>query len=217
MELLGLQPRRVGTAMVWFGALGVVLAGVIAVSLVGTAIAARDLDERLVADQARLAETVDELATTTGSVATSLDNASATIEASSTAVLHARDVLDELAATSDELASSLNISILGNQPFAGAAARFRDLAERVRVFRDDATVIAERLATNAEDMDALSVRVDAMEARLADYAERIAGSTRIGAIGTWIAFGVLLGGLLAAWLAIAAAACAWVGWRLRTG
>jgi hypothetical protein len=55
-----------------------------------------------------------------------------------------------------------------------------------------------------------------MEARLADYAARIAGATRIGAIGTWIAFGVMLGGLLAAWLAIAAAACAWVGWRLRT-
>ena len=54
-----------------------------------------------------------------------------------------------------------------------------------------------------------------METRLRDYAERIAASTRIGAIGTWIAIGVLLGGLLATWLAIAAGACAWTGWRLR--
>jgi len=34
-------------------------------------------------------------------------------------------------------------------------------------------------------------------------------------IFTWIAVGVLLGGLLATWLAIAAGACAWTGWRLR--
>ena len=54
-----------------------------------------------------------------------------------------------------------------------------------------------------------------METRLRDYADRIAESTRIGAIGTWIAAGVLLGGLLATWLAVAAGACAWAGWRLR--
>jgi hypothetical protein len=64
-------------------------------------------------------------------------------------------------------------------------------------------------------MSALAVRVQAMETRLRDYAERVGASTRIGAIGTWIAVGVLLGGLLATWLAIAAGACAWIGWRLR--
>ena len=83
------------------------------------------------------------------------------------------------------------------------------------IFREDANGISDRLTTNADDMSALAVRVESMETRLRDYSERIAGSTRIGAIGTWIAAGVLLGGLLAAWLAVAAGACAWVGWRLR--
>jgi hypothetical protein len=215
MTLLGVDQRRAGTTMLVFGVIGVVLAGFIALALVGTAIAARDLDERLVADQARLAETLDELATTTAAVVTSMDNAAATLEASSASVLHARDVLDALATATTSLADGLEISILGSQPFAGAAARFRTFSEQVAIFREDASGIADRLTANAEDMSALAVRVGSTEARLRDYAERIAENTRIGAIGTWIAVGVLLGGLLAAWLAVAAGACAWAGWRLR--
>ena len=144
-----------------------------------------------------------------------MENASATLETSSTSILHARDVLDALASATTSLADGLEISVLGSQPFAGAAARFRTFSEQVAIFREDAAGISDRLTTNADDMSALAVRVQAMETRLRDYAERIGASTRIGAIGTWIAIGVLLGGLLATWLAIAAGACAWAGWRLR--
>ena len=215
MTLLGVDQRRAGTALLVFGVIGIALAGLIALALVGTAVAARDLDERLMAEQAQLAETIDELATTTAAVVTSMENASATLDTSSTSILHARDVLDALATATTSLADGLEISILGSQPFAGAAARFRTFGEQVATFREDATGISNRLTTNADDMSALAVRVESMEMRLRDYADRISGSTRIGAIGTWIAAGVLLGGLLAGWLAVAAAACAWVGWRIR--
>jgi tetrahydromethanopterin S-methyltransferase subunit B len=216
MTLLGVDQRRAGTTMLVFGVIGIALAGLIALALAGTAIAARDLDERLVAEQAQLAEAIDELAATTAAVVTSMENASSTLETSSTSILRARDVLDALASATTSLADGLEISILGSQPFAGAAVRFRAFSEQVAIFREDAGGISDRLTTNADDMSALAVRVESMETRLRDYADRIAGSTRIEAIGTWIGTGVLLGGLLAIWLAVAAGACAWVGWRLRT-
>jgi hypothetical protein len=216
MTLLGLERRRAGNALLAFGVVGVILAGVIALALVGTAIATRDLDDRLQADQARLAETLDELAVTTAAAVTSIENASATLDTSSAAVLDARSVLDELATASDSLADSLGITIFGNQPFAGAAQRFRTFSDRVRVFSEDATGIADAIATNSDDMSTLADRVALMETQLGDYAERVAGSERIGQIGTWVAVSVLLGGLLAAWLAVAAGACAWVGWKLRS-
>jgi C4-dicarboxylate-specific signal transduction histidine kinase len=216
MTLLGLERRRAGNALLAFGVVGVILAGVIALALVGTAIATRDLDDRLQADQARLAETLDELAVTTAAAVTSIENASATLDTSSAAVLDARSVLDELATASDSLADSLGITIFGNQPFAGAAQRFRTFSDRVRVFSEDATGIADAIATNSDDMSTLADRVALMETHLGDYAERVAGSERIGQIGTWVAVSVLLGGLLAAWLAVAAGACAWVGWKLRS-
>ena len=216
MTLLGVERRRAGNALLAFGVIGVILAGVIALALVGTAIATRDLDDRLQADQARLAETLDELAVTTAAAVTSIENASATLDTSSAAVLDARTVLDELATASDSLADSLGITIFGNQPFAGAAQRFRTFSDRVRVFSEDATGIADAIATNADDMSTLADRVALMETQLGDYAERVAGSERIGQIGTWVAVSVLLGGLLAAWLAVAAGACAWAGWKLRS-
>ena len=216
MTLLGVERRRAGNALLAFGMIGVVLAGVIALALVGTAIATRDLDDRLQADQARLAETLDELAVTTAAAVTSIENASATLDTSSAAVLDARTVLDELATASDSLADSLGITIFGNQPFAGAAQRFRTFSDRVRVFSEDATGIADAIATNADDMGTLADRVALMETQLGDYAERVAGSERIGQIGTWVAVSVLLGGLLATWLAVAAGACAWAGWKLRS-
>ena len=217
MTLLGVDRWRAGTALLVFGVIGIVLAGIIALALVGTAIATRDLDERLQADQVRLAETLDELAVTTAAAVKSIENASATLQTSGTTIVHAREVLDELAASTDSLADSLGITIFGNQPFAGTAQRFRTFSDRVRTFSEDATGISDSLATNADDMSALADRVSLMETQLNDYAERVAGSERIGQIGTWVAASVLLGGLLAAWLAVAAAACAWVGWRLRKG
>ena len=216
MTLLGIERRRAGNALLAFGVIGVILAGVIALALVGTAIATRDLDDRLQADQARLAETLDELSVSTAAAVRSIENAAGTLDTTGASVQDARDVLEELATASDSLADSLGITIFGNQPFAGAAQRFRTFSDRVRVFSEDATDIADALATNSEDIGALADRVGLMETQLSDYAERVAGSERIGQIGTWIAVSVLLGGLLAAWLAVAAGACAWVGWRLRS-
>lgn len=217
MTLLGVERRRAGNALLGFGVIGVVLAGVIALALAGTAIATRDLDDRLQSDQARLAETLDELSVTTAAAVRSIENASATLDRTGASVENARDVLEELASASDSLADSLGVTIFGNQPFAGAAQRFRAFGDRVRLFREDATGIADALATNSDDLSALADRVARVETQLSDYAARVASSERIGQIGTWIAVSVLLGGLLAAWLAVAAAACAWLGWRLRSG
>ena len=217
MTLVGVERRRAGTALLVFGVIGVLLAGIIALALVGTAFATRDLDARLEADQARLADTLDELAVSTAAATRSMHNASATLDTAGSAVQDAQDVLDDLAASTDALADSLGITIFGNQPFAGTAQRFRTFSERVRVFSEDAAGIADALSTNSGDMSTLADRVALMETQLNSYAERIAESERIGQIGTWILVSVLLGGLLAAWLAVAAAACAWVGWRLRKG
>jgi len=217
MTLLGVERRRAGNALMAFGVIGVLLGGVIALALAGTAIATRGLDERLQADQARLADTLEELSVTTAAAVRSIENASATLDRTGASVQDAREVLEELASASDSLADSLGINIFGSQPFAGAAQRFRTFSDRVRVFSEDATGIADALTTNSEDMGTLAERVALMETQLSDYAERVAESERIGEIGTWIGLSVVLGGLLAAWLAIAAGGCAWVGWKLRSG
>ncbi|HEU5202688.1 MAG TPA: hypothetical protein VFU17_00180, partial [Candidatus Limnocylindrales bacterium] len=174
MTLLGVERRRAGNALFAFGVIGVVLAGIITLALVGTAVATRGLDERLQADQARLADTLDELSVSTAAAVRSIENASATLDRTSASVQNAREVLEELATASDSLADSLGITIFGSQPFAGAAQRFRTFSDRVRVFSEDATGIADALTTNSNDMGTLAERVALMETQLSDYAERVA-------------------------------------------
>ena len=48
-----------------------------------------------------------------------------------------------------------------------------------------------------------------------DLADRVDAFDQAGEIISLIVGGIILGGILVAWLAIAAAFCAWAGWRLR--
>ena len=54
MSWLGIDLRRMGTGLLVFGVVGMIVAGIVAVGLAAGAIAARNLDERVAADQARL-------------------------------------------------------------------------------------------------------------------------------------------------------------------
>ena len=48
-----------------------------------------------------------------------------------------------------------------------------------------------------------------------DLAERVDDFDQAGEIIALLVGGIILGGFLVAWLALAAAFCAWAGWRLR--
>jgi hypothetical protein len=215
MELAGIERHRLGSALLGFGLVGLVLAGVVALGLVGGAFAARDLDDRLESDQARLAATLTRLTATTASVVTTTANAGSTLDSTSAVLGRARDVLGELAEVSGELGNALDISILGSRPFASAAQQFRDLETQVRALQDDTATLAGRLDTNAADVTALADRLRDVEDQLGELAERIESYEGAGRVAGLLVGGILLFGLLVAWLAVGAGACAWFGWRIR--
>src|SRR5690242_6214384 len=117
MSRLGIDLRRMGTTRLVFGIIGVIVAGLVAVGLIGGAIAARNLDERLATDQARLAQTLSRVDATMAQTVTTIGNAGTTLSTTSETLTSAGDVLGRVADTSDTLSSSLGaISILGAQP-----------------------------------------------------------------------------------------------------
>jgi methyl-accepting chemotaxis protein len=215
MEWLGLNRRRLGTGMVVFGLAGVVMAGIVAVALILWAVAARDLDTRLEADQARIAASLTRLSVTMDSLATTTGNAGATLETSSQAMSDARDVLDAAAGSTVALAEALDISILGSQPFAQASERLQDLARTISTFRGKAEALALDLQENAADAEVMTGHIRQLKDQVTELAARIAGFDRIGEIVNLVLGGIVLVGLLTVWIAIGAAFCAWVGWKLR--
>jgi hypothetical protein len=215
MEELRIGRRRLGTVLLGFGGAGVVLAGLLAIGLIGGAFLARDLDERVRTDQARLTASLERVTVTIGRLATTTSNGGATLDSSRLAVVGARDVMDELTAVTGQLADSLEVSILGSRPFTGVAQEFRDLGTRVETFRGNLDSLAERLGTNATDVADMAVEVGRIEGEVRELTSRVGGSqTLANAVGA-AAFGLLLGGLVAAWLGVGAAICVWAGWRLR--
>ncbi|HEX5828784.1 MAG TPA: hypothetical protein VFY23_14765 [Candidatus Limnocylindrales bacterium] len=215
MEWLGVDLRRLGTTLLAFGVVGMLIAGIVAVGLVAGAFAARNLDDRLAANQARLVATLDNVDATIAQTVTTVDNAGATLTTTSETLDSARGVLSDVGATAAELSSSLDFTILGSRPLAGAAARFGELAVQVRGFEEKAGALADNLAVNAGDTRALAEDIELLRADLAAATERLAAFEATGELASLLVAGILLLGLLVAWLAVAGAGCAWMGLKLR--
>ncbi len=215
MDWLGVDRRRLGTGLVVFGVIGMLLAGLIALTLVGGAIAARNLDDRLVADQARVAASLDRLTVAVDRLATSTEHASGTLTSTRDLVTQAGLVLDDLAGSTDELSRGLDVSILGQRPLAAAASRFHDLAGRIRAFSSQTGGLAGNLDTDTADLADLALRIRAIGSDVSDLSARLSAFDRTGTIVVLILAGALVGGLLVAWIAVAAGLCAWTGLRLR--
>jgi hypothetical protein len=215
MEWLGVERRRLGTALLAFGLIGMILAGIIAAGLIAGGIAARNLDDRISADQVRLSASLHRITTSIDKLATTTDHAAATLNTTSALIDEAGVVIEDLAGVSDELASNLDFSILGQQPLAGAANRFSEFGARLRTFQGMTGGLADNLDTNADDLTSLTAEVEQIGVMTEDLADRVDAFDQAGAIISLIVGGIILGGILVAWLAIAAAFCAWAGWRLR--
>ncbi len=215
MDWLGADRRRLGTGLLAFGIVGVVLAGVTAAGLVGGAIAARNLDDRLAADQAQLVAMLDRLTASIDRLATSTDHAGTTLATTRDVVTQTGGILTDIAATTGGLADALDISIVGSRPFAGAAGDLRALADRVGAFADRTTTLAANLDANVTDLADLAGRTRTMGHDVATISGRLTAFDRTAELVNLVVGGILLGGLLVIWVGVAAALCAWVGWRLR--
>jgi hypothetical protein len=75
--------------------------------------------------------------------------------------------------------------------------------------------LATNLGVNAGDTGALADRVDELRAEVSSLESRISSFEVTGQLVSFLVGGILLMSLLVAWLAVAGAGCAWVGYRLR--
>jgi hypothetical protein len=210
-----IDARRLGAVLLVLGATGVVLAALVAFGLLRGAVAARDLDDRIAAGQARIVTNLNQMTTRLDLVATSFDNASATITTTKDALAHASDVLDDVAISTNLLADALNVNIFGNQPFAGLGERFRGLSDRVKVFQDDADTLGMRLNTNATNVSEIADEVRTIRDKVSDLTAEIGSFSHWSEVMNLLIVGAILAGFLVAWVAVGAAVLTWVGWRLR--
>jgi len=215
VDWLGIERRRLGTGLLAFGLVGLVIAAIVAAALIGGAFAARNLDDRLVLDQARLTAALDRLSGSMSSLADTVDHAGDTLATSSATLADAEAVLDSAANSARSLADALNVSILGSQPFANASTNLAELATTLTSFKGRAAALAANIDQNAADTGAMADRIRSLQTDVDELSTRVADLGQVGDVVDLVLGGIVLGGLLTAWIAVLAAFLAWAGWRLR--
>ncbi len=213
LELDGRRAGQLGSLLVAFGAVGIVLVVAAFVMLV---VAGPSIDQlggvsdragptrQALADASR---TLDDLSTSARSLGQTLTSSSTSLHDASAASTSLADALSAVAA-------ALDVQVLGSRPFAGAGERLSAAAVQVRLVADDLTSLSDRLSDHsgdagriADDAATLRTRVDAIDATLA-------GPPGLGLAGSVAVVRLVLLGILA-WLGALAAACVVAGRRLR--
>ena len=215
MDVLGLPARRLGTGLVAFGVVGLLLTVVMAIAWLGGLVAVADLDERLEADRQAIATALADTATLMDSTASALESTSGSLGSVGAALDDTAGLLDTLATTTADLADSLNVTILGQQPFAGLADSFAEIADELETFATHADTLATDIDGLGPDVDAVTADLRTVEASIAALAPRVEAFSGVEKMVGLVRAYALLSALLSAWLGVLAAGCVWAGRQLR--
>lgn len=197
--------RWVGAGLALYGALGLTLI-LLLLTLVVAPRGGGDGPLGLDAQRRQLLGVVDASSNTLRDAETAARGVDVTLLSTGGAAASAGTFMGELATTMRGLATSLRITILGNQPFAGPADDFERVAAQAAAVAADLDLAASSIRLGAADMVALadqiaSVRAEVQEIRVVLAQPFDEGPWRI------------LAAVVLAWLAVPAVLSLWVGLR----
>jgi uncharacterized protein YlxW (UPF0749 family) len=215
MEWLGVDRHRLGTAMVVFGVIGLVLAGIVAGALVAGVAAVRGLDDKIATAESRMGASLTRLTLTIDGIAQSTDNTSATLASARDGVAQTATSLGDVADTAGSLATSLDVTIAGQQPFTGSVTSLRSLEAQTRTVQSEVVALAANLDQNVTGVSQIAQQIRDMRTQFAELAGTFASFADARGTVAFAVGGIALAGLLTVWQAILAGAIAWAGLRLR--
>lgn len=195
--------------------MGLVLASVMMVAWLGGLVAIRDLDDRLEADREATAISLVQAAALMGSSATTLQDASASLGKVQQALDDAARLLDRLATSTRDLAEALNVTILGQQPFAGTSQSFEDVSGDLDILATRSETLATEVETFHPGLEVVAADMRTVETAIRALAYRVNSFGGVEDLVGLMRGYALLSALLAAWLASLAAGCVWVGRQLQ--
>jgi hypothetical protein len=215
---LGLRAglRRLGTFLLVYGVIGLLIAGLGLAAVAWTAGRVDALAERVETEVGLLADRVDasadalaDASATASSFATTLEQAPSTITQAATALDSARTSLVDI---ESRLAA---FTILGSTPLSTVADRFGQIADDLAGIDTRLTQLAANLAENRDRLTANAASLDALAGRLSEQSTML----RSGIIGEGIDdIGTILTVMLllfTAWTAVPAIGAIGVGLWLR--
>lgn len=219
--MTGWPRRRLGTALIWFGAVGlallVSLAIIVGLSLGGLSRAVTNLAgqrDEAIALLEPAAMALDEAASSAADAGSSLTSASA-------AARRGAALMTQLADAFDGLALLGSFDILGTRPFGALTGRFTGVATEARGLSVDLTSTAGALDANVIDSATVATDLRVLADQLGRLRASVLGAEAAATAADPETTGMLLRAALAvvlgviAWLAVPAIAAIELGRRWR--
>lgn len=209
--------RRLGAALLAFGAVGLALVVAAGALVLGSLSAVNDAATGFERQRLEIVAMLGPASSALSNAATSVSNAGASLTETSAAASQAARLTTRLAESFEGLAALGSFEILGTRPFGQLSGQFAAVGTEARALSADLTTTAESMSQNIAD--SLAVAADLRS--LADQLHRLEASLTsssggIGAAGASLPVDlariVLLG--LLAWLAVPALVSLWLGLRL---
>jgi hypothetical protein len=211
--------RRLGTALLAFGAVGLALliavAVLVGVSLDGLGRTATDLARQRDEATALLAPAAAALDEAAGSA----EHAGTSLVSAAGAARRAADLMNRLAGAFDGLATLGSFDLFGTRPFGAVSGEFSGVATEARALSGDLGTTAAALDANVADSSSVATSLRA----LADQLDRLrdsvqdgdAPATDPGSAGMLLRVALIVILALLAWLSVPAIAAIEIGRRWR--
>lgn len=197
--------RMVGIGLALYGGLSLALIAILMMLVIASG---EDEDGFLGLDAQRrqLLGVIDASATAIENAETAARGVDDTMLSTSSAAASAAALMNQLSTTTRDLATSLRVSILGSQPFAGPADQFDLVAAQAGRVAADLDLAATSVRLGAADMVALADQLDTLRGEVTLMRGRL---DRPFDQGAWR----LVAGAILAWLLVPALVSLWVGLR----
>ncbi len=165
--------RRLGVVLTAYGTAGVLVVllggGVVLGSLAGV----NGLTDTLETERSAIIDTMNAATDTLDGAATSTRGFATSLEGTRRTAADGAGLTRDFATTLDQASATMDVSILGTQPFASVAAGFRHTAEQSRALADELDAAAITLDRNVEDVRVLSDRIATLRGSMADLRDSL--------------------------------------------
>ena len=208
--------RRLGTALILYGAIGVAIAVLGLDALVWLSGRVGSFADRTGAQVTTIVETLERTSTALAEASTSATSFGGTLDRTGPAVRQVAQAIGNLRGNFRSIEDQLGgVQVLGSQPFGNVAGQFGQMATDLDGLDTQLGLIAGDLEGNRSALAANAESLAAIGSRLTRIAAEVRDGTVGDGLGDLRSVATLLGLLLVAWVALPAIGALWLGWWLR--
>ena len=206
--------RRLGWLLTIYGLVGVVAAIAVLVGSIVLGYQVSRLRDAVATQRQAIISTLDSTILLLGTVTTASGNIQIALDNTSATLGQAQGLAQSAADASDAVAGFAGFTIFGQQPLAGVADAFKNVAAQSAQVADQIEKVSASLSDLSGDLQAAVPALQEIQAKTQLAKDELAAADRLDDLPGYIGIGIVLVGIYLAWLGMTALGALWLGRRM---